>query len=565
MWIESDDYKPSYTSLGVIFAITGNIIISLSLNIQKQAHHRLKDDIEETNGGSRSDHHHSNIDERNSITDIIESSNNNDSLISKKPKHYTSSIRWWVGFVLMTLGEIGNFVAYGLAPVSIVSPMGVVTIIANSTFIAPVLFHEKIRSRDIIGTLLSAIGVVFMVVSSITSENNSDVSPTPSPNDPPFDPFKYVNSVVITTRSLIYLFVTSILVIHLISSLKNLNHIRNKKYILFNLTIVSIFGSYTAMSTKLLSTVVEFSSLHDLLINYISYLLLAVITGTSVFQIKYLNKCLKVANATTVVPIHFVFFTVSVLIGSAIVFKDFENRSAFATFGFFVGALLTFTGVFFICDNKVTATSQDIETISTSIPSVNDRSVQIADEWTTNIRYNNNNNNNNNNNSIEEDFETDVENESNIPEITHTPRGLQSNQLNDNITINTNNSLLNEDYDSALIEVNDAFNQIKSKLSHSDTTNTNINTNDNNNDNFLQLPDIIRKKSRQFSTESMISDDVASNKDQNHHTIHHLSTISQQQSPQQQLQQQQRKINQLQLPNNAINHQSHFSNGSGNE
>ncbi|OWB68807.1 hypothetical protein B5S33_g4357 [[Candida] boidinii] len=591
MRIESDDYKPSYTSLGVIFAITGNIIISLSLNIQKQAHHRLKDDIEETNG-LRSDHHLYSNSDGNSITDIIESSNTNEephTSSSKKQKHYTSSIRWWVGFVLMTLGEIGNFVAYGLAPVSIVSPMGVVTIIANSTFIAPVLFHEKIRSRDIIGTLLSAVGVVFMVVSSITSENNNDVNPTPSPDDPPFDPFKYVNSVVMTTRSLIYLFVSSILVVHLISCLKNLNHIRNEKYILFNLTIVSIFGSYTAMSTKLLSTVVEFSSLHDLLTNYISYLLLAVITVTSVFQIKYLNKCLKVANATTVVPIHFVFFTVSVLIGSAIVFKDFENRSAFATFGFFVGALLTFTGVFFICDNKVsTIATQDIDTIITAnattissannsiIPPKNDRSAQTADEWTNE----DNEFNTNDSNSIEEDFETDVENEPNILEITNTPRGLRTKQSNDNITINTNNNfLLIEDYDSVLIEANDAFNQIKLKLSHPDTTkmnttntnntNTNNSFNENNNDSFLQsLPDILRRKSREFSTESMISDDVASNKDQNHHKIHNLSAITQKQTPQQHLQQQRNNNssnnnnnNNQQIQNTNIIHQSHFPNG----
>src|SRR6202012_637307 len=53
-------------------------------------------------------------------------------------KSYLKSPYWWAGIVLMTLGECGNFLAYGFAPASIVSPLGVVAIISNC-IIAPLV------------------------------------------------------------------------------------------------------------------------------------------------------------------------------------------------------------------------------------------------------------------------------------------------------------------------------------------------------------------------------------------------------------------------------------------
>jgi hypothetical protein len=40
---------------------------------------------------------------------------------------YTQIPQWWIGFVCMGAGEIGNFIAYGMAPASLVSPLGAVT------------------------------------------------------------------------------------------------------------------------------------------------------------------------------------------------------------------------------------------------------------------------------------------------------------------------------------------------------------------------------------------------------------------------------------------------------
>jgi len=38
---------------------------------------------------------------------------------------YTKLKGWWLGSICMFVGEVGNFLAYGMAPASLVSPLGV--------------------------------------------------------------------------------------------------------------------------------------------------------------------------------------------------------------------------------------------------------------------------------------------------------------------------------------------------------------------------------------------------------------------------------------------------------
>ena len=50
---------------------------------------------------------------------------------TEEQKHYTSNPLWWLGLILMGLGEIGNFSAYGFAPASLVAPLGTTTVVGT--------------------------------------------------------------------------------------------------------------------------------------------------------------------------------------------------------------------------------------------------------------------------------------------------------------------------------------------------------------------------------------------------------------------------------------------------
>ena len=44
---------------------------------------------------------------------------------------YLTSRLWWLGISMMVIGEIGNFMAYGFGPASVVAPLGTTTVVGK--------------------------------------------------------------------------------------------------------------------------------------------------------------------------------------------------------------------------------------------------------------------------------------------------------------------------------------------------------------------------------------------------------------------------------------------------
>ncbi|CEL09862.1 Putative Duf803 domain protein membrane protein [Aspergillus calidoustus] len=70
-------------------------------------------------------------------------------------------------------------------------------------------------------------------------------------------------------------------------------------------------------------------------------------------QIRYINKALQRFDSTQVIPTQFVLFTLSVIIGSAVLYRDFESYTAARAGKFVGGCFLTFLGVYFITSGRV--------------------------------------------------------------------------------------------------------------------------------------------------------------------------------------------------------------------
>ena len=78
-------------------------------------------------------------------------------------------------------------------------------------------------------------------------------------------------------------------------------------------------------------------------------------------QVKYVNKALARFDSTQVIPVQFVMFTLSVIIGSAILYRDFEKATAESVGKFIGGCLLTFFGVFLITNGRPRQDEDDEE------------------------------------------------------------------------------------------------------------------------------------------------------------------------------------------------------------
>ncbi|KAF2755962.1 DUF803-domain-containing protein [Pseudovirgaria hyperparasitica] len=369
----------SWSSLiGIVAALVGNVLISVALNIQRYAHIRLEREAEEkerrlkreraeiesagygTNGvgsqsiddmdGKRSNG--KNVDGHGGDADSIDTGEaepllsrsghgraSSDSEATIRPDsdelrttNYLKSPYWWTGIILMIIGEAGNFLAYGFAPASIVSPLGVVALISNC-IVAPIMFGEVFRKRDFLGVLI-AVGGAVTVVLSAKSDN-----PKLGQHE--------IWDAISRTEFEVYLGITCGLIVVLMV----LSGRYGAKSIVIDLGLVGLFGGYTALSTKGVASLLSYR-FWRIVTFPVTYLLAFILIFTAVMQIKYVNRALKRFDATQVIPTQFVLFTLSVILGSAILYRDFERTTPEDAGKFIGGCAMTFAGVWLITSGR---------------------------------------------------------------------------------------------------------------------------------------------------------------------------------------------------------------------
>lgn len=381
--------------IGIITAICGNVLIALALNVQRYAHtrlHRKKAQIRQrarqavrnaeggapqsqgagrygaavtpngggSNGGSSNGYgsgRYSDDDIRGSseTEPLAQSFRSDDSADGEddddnddgKPKVASTYLKdpyWWLGQVLITIGEMGNFLAYGFAPASIVSPLGVVALVSNCV-IAPIFFKEVFRQRDFWGVIIAITGAVTVVLSAETEETKL------GPHE--------VWDAITTMEFEIYLGVSCGLIVLLMWLSPKYGH----KTILVDLGLVGLFGGYTVLATKGVSSMLS-STLFGAFTTPVTYVLIFILLSTAIMQVRYVNKALQRFDSTQVIPIQFVLFTLSVIIGSAVLYRDFERTTGEQAIKFIGGCLFTFFGVFLITSGRSRRADDDEPTLS---------------------------------------------------------------------------------------------------------------------------------------------------------------------------------------------------------
>lgn len=372
--------------IGIVTAIIGNVLISFALNIQRYAHIRLDREYHQLQPsfpsvGDRTDNDHRAyggimpeqiVEERTKINakalgprnadnggtiypqsldgyqdqDAHETSPllkryDSDSTLTTLEKRsedgdgrksYLRSPYWWAGIILMTVGEAGNFLAYGFAPASIVSPLGVVALISNC-IIAPFMLKERFRTRDGWGVLVAIGGAVTVVLSAKTSETKLGQDE--------------LLGAILRWEFLTYVGITAAVIFALMFASPRYGD----RTILIDLGLVGLFGGYTALSTKGVASLLS-DTLWMALTFPITYFLVGILVLSALMQIRYVNRALQCFDSTQVIPTQFVLFTISVIIGSAVLYRDFESTTVAQAVEFVGGCLLTFSGVYLITSGR---------------------------------------------------------------------------------------------------------------------------------------------------------------------------------------------------------------------
>ncbi|KAG8441793.1 hypothetical protein GDO86_010827 [Hymenochirus boettgeri] len=282
--------------LGIVISISGSFLISVSLNLQKYTHIRLA--------------------------------------YQQTSLPYYHSKLWWLGMLLMGLGELGNFAAYGFAPATVIAPLGCVAVIGSAA-ISVVFLKETLKPSDVIGGTLSIAGTYFIV--SFSPNISEEVTAVK------------VQKYVVSWPFLVYLVIEIIVFCVLLYYLKK----KGLTHIVVLLVLVALLASLTVISVKAVSGMIVLTFKGSMQLTYpIFYVMLVIMIASCVFQVKFLNQAMQLYNATEVVPINFVFFTTSAILAGVVFYQEFSGASVFNILMFIFGCVLSFFGVFLISRNQ---------------------------------------------------------------------------------------------------------------------------------------------------------------------------------------------------------------------
>jgi len=245
------------------------------------------------------------------------------------PRPYIRLPLWWVGFLATLVGEIGNFASYGFTEASVVAPLGAVSVLANA-FIAACWLGEGLGVRKVLGCGLCIVGGFVIVLSRPASSVTIDVATF----------IKYMQDRVFA----VYMVLLSAAVLLLVGFQDKFGH----RHVAYYVMLCSLLGSVTVMACKGVSTFINLwisAQSPPPFDQPVFYLLATVLACTAVLQIRYLNEAMENFGNMETVPVYYVLFTLATLVGSNILYKDFEDEdpSSLALFG--GGCLFTFCGV----------------------------------------------------------------------------------------------------------------------------------------------------------------------------------------------------------------------------
>ncbi|KAK2507626.1 hypothetical protein MC885_016450 [Smutsia gigantea] len=226
------------------------------------------------------------------------------------PRPFFRSVLWWGGMLLLAIGETGNFAAYGFAPITLIAPLGCMSVTAmklflhnifpsseSSAIISVVFLKENLRASDLLGMTLAFAGTYLLVnfAPNITQSISA----------------RRVQYYFVGWQFLIYV----ILEILAFCILLYFHKRKGMKHIVILLTLVALLASLTVISVKAVSGMITFSVTDKMQLTYpIFYVMFIVMIASCVFQVRFLNQATKLYNTTTVVTVNHMLFTTSAII-----------------------------------------------------------------------------------------------------------------------------------------------------------------------------------------------------------------------------------------------------------
>ncbi|XP_069613234.1 NIPA-like protein 3 isoform X2 [Ranitomeya imitator] len=293
--------SPNYFSykdnlIGSLLAIFGHLLISIGLNLQKYSHVRLAG--------------------------------------TKDPRSYFKTKTWWLGLLLMILGEVAVFSSYAFAPLSLIVPLSAVSLIASS-IIGIIFIKEKWKPKEFLSCGLAVIGTYLLI--------------TFGPNSHEKMTGENIVRHLVNWPFLLYMLVEIIVFCFLLYYYKQ----RNANYLLLILMLVALLGTTTVIAVKALAGMISVSIQGTMQLGYpIFYIMIVCMIATAIAQASFLTQASQLYDSALIASVNYIMSTTLDLTAGAVFYVDFRNEDVLHVCMFALGCLIAFLGVFFITRNR---------------------------------------------------------------------------------------------------------------------------------------------------------------------------------------------------------------------
>ncbi|XP_010877861.1 NIPA-like protein 3 isoform X2 [Esox lucius] len=296
----------SYTDnlIGTLLAILGNLLVSVAVCIQKYSHVTLAG--------------------------------------TKDPRVFYRTKTWWCGLVLTALGEAANFVSYAFAPLSLISPLNAVSVIASS-ILGFVFLREKWKPKEFFKRyVLSFLGCILTIAGTY-------LFVTFGPNYHQKLNAKNIVTQVVGWPFLVYVLLEIITFCLLLYCYKQ----RNADYLVVILLLVALLGSVTVITVKAVAGMLVLSIQGTMQLHYpIFYVMFVCMVATVVFQATFLSQATHLYDSSMIACVNYIFSTSFAIVAGAIFYLEFFHMDILHICMYLLGCVLCFLGVFLITKNR---------------------------------------------------------------------------------------------------------------------------------------------------------------------------------------------------------------------
>ncbi|KAH7120308.1 ichthyin [Dactylonectria estremocensis] len=244
---------------------------------------------------------------------------------------YLKSPVWWVGTIILAIGEIGNFTAYAFAPAILVTPLGAISVIVGA-ILGSYFLQETLGVLGRLGSTTCLMGALIIVLHVQPNEEIETID-------------QFLNYAIQPS----FLLYTGCVIGFSVVMIYKIAPTHGRKTPLIYLSICSAVGSVSVMSTKAFGIALKLTFSGENQFAYPStYIFMISMVACILTQMNYFNRALSIFPLSIVNPLYYVFFTSATLCASIALFGGINTSGMADTLSVFCGVLLNFAGVYLL-------------------------------------------------------------------------------------------------------------------------------------------------------------------------------------------------------------------------